>query len=156
MDESLPWTKNAKAAIFNTFSKFADPKASWFYSPTRNRLNTIVHHEGKPFPARLLKSAIEKLALQEQMETTRRVLDRMRVMNNSNWAEQRTPSRDSWRKLPSVKYCLGGLTKGERDQSISKACYAMDKLGYREFIHEFLDELMVPQEFKNKFKHKYR
>ena len=77
-------------------------------------------------------------------------------MTRMNCDVERHPSKDNWRKLPSVKYCLGGLTKGERDQSICKACYAMNKLGYREFIPEFIDELLVPQEFKMKFKNKYR
>ena len=90
------------------------------------------------------------------METTRRVLEKARMMTRGSWSDERTPSKEGWRKLPSVKYCLGGLTKGERDQSICKACYAMDKLGYREFIPEFIDELLVPQEFKLKFKNKYR
>lgn len=65
LDEELEWTKYAKSAIFNIFSKFADEKASWFYSPTKNKLSTVIHHEGKLFPSRILKSAIEKISLQD-------------------------------------------------------------------------------------------
>ena len=114
----------------------------------------MYHNEtGRLFPARIVRERAAQLANFDQMEMTRRVLDQVRMMNNRR---SFNPREDGWRKLPSVKYCLGGLTKGERDTSICKACYAMKKLGYGDHIHEFIDELDVPAYFKDKFKNKYR
>lgn len=43
--------------------------------------------------------------------------------------------------MPSVKKCLGGLLKGERDSSLNAACYAMKNCGYGGYIGEFLCEV---------------
>ncbi len=67
----------------------------------------------------------------------------------------RTHSSNGWRNLPSVKRCLEGLRKGERDDAINKACYGMRKNGYASDIPTFLDEIVVPNEFKAKFRNKY-
>ena len=45
IDKEMNWDGDAKAAIFHTFSRFADERASWFFSPTLNRLDTVIHHE---------------------------------------------------------------------------------------------------------------
>ena len=58
--------------------------------------------------------------------------------------------------LINVKKCLDGLHKGERDDSLNAACYAMDKNGYREHIREFLDEVFCERSIKEKFYRKFR
>lgn len=154
IDEELNWNKNAKIAIFRIFQKFADEKASWFFSPTLNRLDTVIHHEtGRDFPARLVKNYIDELANREQMETTAKVLQQLKnKFREANFGH----NPDGWRNLPSVKKCLAGLSEGERDNSLCAACYAMDKNGYRGSIHEFIDECDVPEDFKRKWKNRYR
>lgn len=154
MDAELKWDRNAKAAIFRLFQKFADDKASWFFSPTLNKLETVTHHEtGREFPARLVKKYIDELASQEQMEATAKVL---RYMRNGLRRETFGHNPEGWRHLPSVKKCLEGLHVGERDTALCAACYAMDRNGYRSSIPQFLDECCVDREFKNKFRNKYR
>ena len=54
-----------------------------------------------------------------------------------------------------MKRCLEGLCKGERDNAINKACYGMRENGYASEIPRFLDEILVPNEFRVKFKNKY-
>lgn len=154
MDSVLKWDKNAKAAIFNMFHEFADEKASWFYAPTKDKLDTIEDHiTGRWFPSEsILKSAIE-IQRMEKMREQRALLDHMKWKLRHPDEEQ---NPDGWRNFETVKHCLGGLAKGERDKSINAACYAMRKHGYKESIPEFLDELCVPQEFKMKFKRQYR
>ena len=49
-----------------------------------------------------------------------------------------------------MKRCLEGLHKGERDEAINRACYGMRENGYASYIATFLDEIVVPNEFKIK------
>lgn len=70
-------------------------------------------------------------------------------------ASTRKPSPNGWRNLSTVKHCIEGLRKGERDVAINKACYAMRENGYASDIPTFLNEIDVPNEFKVKFKSKY-
>jgi len=154
LDHSIEWInepqKFTKQAILQTFSKWTDDKASWFFTPTRAKLGTFKCHSGIKYPA----SKIEFLVnLNKQLNESLKHSTGHDIFNELTATRQTNP--DAWRNLPSVKYCLQGLTKGERDISICKACYAMDKNGYGNHIGEFIDELMVPQEFKNKFKSKY-
>lgn len=154
MDEELTWDKNAKVAIFRIFQKFADEKASWFYSPTKNKLATVIHHEtGREFPARIVKKYSDQLANAEQMETTSKVIFHTKMMLRG---EGFKCNPEGWRHLPSVKKCLEGLQVGERDNSLNAACYAMNKNGYRNSIREFLDEVPVEESIKAKFRGKYR
>lgn len=152
MDEELEWSKYAKSAVFHTFSKFADPKASWFYSPTSNRLGTVRHHEtGRLFPARVVKKRVDDIRRKEEVQSAK---SSKFALWNAIYGKERNP--DGWRFLPSVKKCLEGLTKGERDDSLNKACFAMNKNGYRSNIPEFLDEVDVPNDMKSKFRGRYR
>ena len=155
MDAEMEWNRNMKIAIFRTFQKFADEKASWFYSPTKNRLSTVEHHTtGRLFPSRIIMGVAERLANQEQMDTTWKVVHNMRAMMRSDHSKLSRP--DAWRFLPSVKKCLEGLNIGERDNSLCAACYAMDNHGYRSSIHEFLDEVNVDRAIKDKWRRRYR
>lgn len=153
MDAELKWDKNAKTAIFRMFQKFADEKASWFFSPTLNKLETVTHHKtGREFPARLVKKYIDELANREQMEATAKVLQQLK---NKLRKDNFKPNPEGWRNLPSVKKCLDGLHVGERDDSLCAACFAMDKNGYRSSIPQFLDECFVEREFKDKWRKRY-
>ena len=148
LSEILPWTKSAKKAIFRIFHKYADEKASWFYAPTRNKLQTVYHNTGKLFPVYIIQRKIKWFDELEQMRAFNYRLDNFDKKSKPN-------SPNSWRNLPSVKKCLDCLVEGERDSSINKACFAMDKHGYRESIRDFLDEVFVPNDIKDKFYRKY-
>lgn len=152
LDDELVWSKAAKKAIFERFKDVADFRASWFFSPDANHLNTIYEHDGIEYPASSL------------LEDIRRVEDRLKFEDELFSLKSRICRRDQfarkdengWRRLPSVKKCLEGLHKGERDSSLNAACYAMDKNGYRERIREFLDEVVCERTIKDKFYRKYR
>ena len=61
LDSEIEWTEFNKKAIGHLFSMFVDDGASWFYEPTRDKFNTIKHHKGKLFPARVLQKVIDDL-----------------------------------------------------------------------------------------------
>lgn len=153
LDSELVWSKKAKAAILHTFSKFADEKASWFYAPTLNRLNTIEDHDvGREFPARVIQNAIDKITQQEEVEEANRAFAQLKF-----GANKFAFNPEGWRNLKSVQKCLGGLVKGERDTELNRACYTMSKLGYKSSIPQFLDECFsAPPEMRTKFKLRYR
>lgn len=153
LDSEIEWTKYTKSAISQLFSIFADDHASWFYEPTRGKQHTLTHHDGKLFPSKAITHYVNKMEKEEQMRLDAEKLHRMMwKLNHPN--QENNP--EGWRNLPSVKKCLSGLCRGERDNSLNAACYAMNKNGYRGSIREFLDEVDVPRDIKQKFYSKYR
>lgn len=152
IDGTLKYTKEVKQAVFKVFRDYADAHASWFFAPDTAHLPTVYHKsEGKLFSA----SCIERIA--DDMLTTRRLMDAEQQRRSAIRSILSPSSRnvDGWRNLPSVKKCLEGIYKGERDNSLCAACYAMDKNGYRSAIPQFLDECIVEDEFKRKFRRRY-
>ena len=161
LDKEIEWSKYLKTSVFHMFSQYADDKASWFYAPTKNKLDTFtIHSVGNELPTTTLEQYINNLKIMEQIKQTQDSLEQAKYNERKElgWVKERNPS--SWRNLPSVKKCLSGLSKGERDSSINAACYAMNKNGYGRNISEFLDEISMtsnlPRDMINKFKQKYR
>ncbi len=107
-------------------------------------------HRGKPYPS---TNIVNLVNLNEKLH------EAMKPSTASMWdranMSTRTHPHDGWRNLPSVKHCLEGLRKGERDDSINKACYGMRENGYASDIPTFLDEIVAPYEMKMKFKNKF-
>lgn len=152
LDRDIPWNKFVKKAVASLFADFTDPKASWFYAPTRDKLNTIEENTtGKWMPSDTVMTRAGKLEENEKFAESLRAL--LQVKYESKGYKDRG---DGWRHLPSVKKCLEGLQQGERDSSLNAACYAMDKNGYRDHILEFLNEVFVERSIKDKFRAKYR
>jgi hypothetical protein len=154
LDKKIPWInepqKFTKEAILQTFSRWTDDNASWFFTPTKSKLTTIFGNRGKPYPSANITNLV---SLNEKL------VEAMKPSTASKWdranSSTRSHSSDGWRNLPSVKRCLEGLRKGERDEAINKACYGMRENGYASEIPRFLGEIVVPNEFKVKFKNKY-
>ena len=152
LDGELVWDKYAKQAIFQLFSKFADEKASWFFAPTLDKLDTIYDHAaGRWFPCELITRKVEELQKLDLQKQTNILLQQIRMSRFL----PREPNPEGWRFLPSVKKCLEGLNIGERDNALCAACYAMDKNGYRDAIPQFLDECVVERSFKDKWRRRY-
>ena len=154
LDKKIPWInepqKFTKEAILQTFSFWTDDKASWYFTPTKSKLTTFFGNRGKPYPSANITNLV---SLNEKL------CEAMKPSTASMWdranSSTRSHSSDGWRNLPSVKRCLEGLRKGERDEAINKACYGMRENGYASEIPRFLDEILVPNEFRVKFKNKY-
>ena len=154
LDKKIPWIneqqKFTKNAILQTFSFWTDDKASWHYTPTKSKLATFIGNRGKPYPSANITNLVnlnEKLC-EALKPSTAGAWDKANISTRQH-------STEGWRNLPSVKRCLEGLCKGERDNAINKACYGMRENGYASEIPTFLDEIVVPYEFKVKFKNKY-
>ena len=155
MDDVLTWSPYMKKAVFNEFNEFADERASWFYTPTKDKLNTICENRtGKWYSSKAIIEIANRLEKEDKMRRDREMLLAMKWrLRHPEGFQQKA---GSWRNLPSVKHCLEGLYVGERDDSLCKACYAMNKNGYRANIPEFLDECDVPSEMKAKWRGRYR
>lgn len=152
LDGELDWDKYAKAAIFQLFSRFADEKASWFFTPTLDKLPTIFDHiTGHWFPCEVLQREIDEAKRRESLRKSSLAVAQM-LRHHTHQYEQ---NAEGWRHLPSVKKCLEGLNVGERDNALCAACYAMDKNGYRDAIPQFLDECVVDYSFKTKWRRRY-
>lgn len=156
LDKKIPWLnepkKYTKNAIKQMFAKWTDDNASWYFSPTRGKLDTVEHHLGNPFPA----SKIEWM-----MNSMKQLEEALKPSSAAEWDLEQNrktyePNPEGWRNFKVVKKCLEGLNVGERDNSINAACYAMNKNGYRNSIREFLDEVPVEETIKSKFRRKYR
>lgn len=154
LDGELTWSKYVKKAVFEMFSEFADPRASWFYAPTRDKLHTIYENTtGNWFPSKEVLERANRIEQMELLESQRRDMANMRwILSHPD----QKPNPEGWRNLPSVKKCLEGLHVGERDNALCAACYAMDKNGYRSSIPQFIDECDVEMTFKRKWKSRYR
>ena len=154
LDATLNYTKDVKQAVFQVFRDYADPRASWFFAPDTKHLTTVYHKaDGELFPS----CHINKLA--DEIARTRRMFEaeierRCSMRKVFHLDAEHNP--EGWRHLPSVKKCLEGLSKGERDNSLNAACYAMTKNNYKDKIGEFLDEVDCELALKNKFRRQYR
>lgn len=153
LDGELEWNKEAKKAIFNIFKDFADDKASWFFSPTLDKLPTIIDHvAGRWYPCEVITNEIDKLRREAMDRNARAMISQ--ILHERNTTFKHNP--EGWRFLPSVKKCLEGLHVGERDSSLNAACYAMKQCGYKDKIPEFLDDVICDNEIKRKFRNRYR
>lgn len=67
------------------------------------------------------------------------------------------PSKHDWHNLPAVKSVLSGdeYYKGNRDNSVYKACYSMKQNGYRDEICDFLEEAQLDSEIYDKFSRQF-
>jgi len=152
LDSEIPWNKYTKNAILQLFSDFADPKASWFFAPTLDKIPTIEENTtGRWMPVNDILARADNIRINEQMVNSLMALKQMKWQSGNN-----TRHENGWRYLPSVKKCLDGLAKGERDNSLNAACYAMKQCGYKDKIPQFLDEVICDREIKNKFRNRYR
>lgn len=151
LDSDIPWNKYTKNAIIRLFSDFADPKASWFFAPTLDKLDTIEENNtGKWMPIDGIINMANKL------EENEKVANSIRALCQIKWNNTHKNNEGSWRKLPVVEKCLKGLMEGERDSSLNAACWGMKMNGYREHIREFLDEVCCDRSIKEKFYRRYR
>ena len=146
------WNKYTKRAILAIFAEFADPKASWFFAPTLDKLDTICLNEGELMPPDDIELRASKLKENDVVMESLNGLAAARALIFGE--RERNP--EGWRRRPSIKKCLEGLAKGERDTSLNAACYAMEKNGYKDRIPQFLDEVVCDIAIKNKFRHQYR
>lgn len=157
LDRRIEWVnepaKFTKDAIKQHFAKWTDNKASWFFTPPKGKVSTFVAHKGIPYPSVDIEWTMKSLKSLDSAirHSTAHDFD---VENLFNAKRERNP--EGWRFLPSVKKCLEGLRKGERDNSLCAACYAMDKNGYKSQIGQFLSEVVCDNEIKRKFYNKYR
>lgn len=153
IDKTLKFTKDVKQAVFQVFRDYADPRASWFFAPDTRHLKTVYHKsDGELFPSCHIMRFADEIARTRKLfeaEIERRAS--MRKVFHSDWKN----NSEGWRNLPSVKHCLEGLVKGERDNALCAACYAMDKNGYKDAIPQFLDECVVDRAFKEKWRKRY-
>lgn len=145
------WNKYTKRAILAIFAEFADPKASWFFAPTLDKLDTIHLNEGELMTPDNIELRASKLKENDIVANSIFALSQARVMIYGTH-----DNTDGWRHLPTVKKCLSGLATGERDTSLNAACYAMKKNGYKDKIPQFLDEVVCDITIKNKFRRQYR
>lgn len=157
LDKHIEWinepAKITKLAIKEHFKKYTDDKASWYFSPTSGKLNTVTHHLGKEYPASKILSEME--TMKQRVETIS-LNSHIRQALQSCREDVAKRNPNGWRYLPIVQKCLKGLHEGERDSSLHAACYAMDKNGYRSHIREFLDEVYCDRSVKEKFYRKYK
>ena len=152
LDDELVWSKSAKKAIFERFKDIADFKASWFFSPDSNHLDTIYEHDGIEYSASSLLEDIRRI--EDRQKFDEEMFKFKSRLNSCRYKPQH--QEDGWRRLPTVKKCLDGLMKGERDNSLYLACRALDLNGYRDKIPQFLDEVSCDSSIKNKFRRQYR
>ena len=153
IDKEMNWDGDAKAAIFHTFSRFADERASWFFSPTLNRLDTVIHHEtGREFPASVIEKKVASIRATRQMEHDRAFLRRVK------W--NMTPHEynpEGWRNFQTVKECLGHtLPPHGRHDPLFRACSAMSLNGYKEAIPQFLSEVDAPMNHKREMMNQFK
>lgn len=160
LDKAIEWTPRfTKKAIASIFHEYADEGASWFEEPLAPKFDTIFHHEGNLYPSNSLKWKVIALESEEREKEDERCLAQA---NHQQWMLRNIASvtslrnTEGWRNFSSVKKCLEGLQKGERDNSLNAACYAMDKKGYRDKIGDFLDEVVCDESIKRKFRSKYK
>lgn len=152
LSQELKWNKYMKRAILSIFAEFADPKASWFFAPTLDKLDTIELNDGARMSGDDILQRAEKLKENDIVANSLFGLAQARALIYGHPEK----SHDGWRHLPSVKKCLEGLMKGERDSSLNAACYAMKQNGYKDMIPQFLDEVVCDIAIKNKFRRQYR
>lgn len=153
LDEPISLTGNIKMrhikkAVAEIFKKYTDPKASWFFTPTKDKIETIKYYSGQPYKS-------WDLIQQANNFTFNDAINNACYENKSQYSN----NPEGWRNLPSVKECLDGLVEGERDNKINAACYAISKHFSKVEIREFLSEIPpVGKDFNSviaKFKKQY-
>lgn len=152
LDRTIKFSKFVKQAIFHVFKDYADSHCTWYFTPDTRHLDTVEQHmsdEFKLFGADVISNIAEQKRSQQE-----KLVNWSFQIHNASRGICKSP--DGWRNLPSVKKCLEGLLKGERDDSLNRACYAMKQNGYLASIPEFLDEVDVPNDMKLKFRGRYR
>lgn len=137
LDKSIKWGDTTKTAITETFKKYQDKCATWFFAPTRNKVHTLEHHEGKPFSSNVI---VMKMALAD--------LDEQIRMNNIELAKKKreahgwtsSNSRKDYHELPLVQEYFSTM-KGGRNTSAHKAACSMFARGYEDYeIKSMLSE----------------
>ena len=153
LDRKIPWInepeKFTKRAIKERFSRWTDDNASWYFTPTKSKVHTFIGHKGVLYPSYNITSLV---TLYQQVWNATRHTEGF----SCSHASPTTMNPEGWRRLPSVKKCLEGLHKGERDNSLNAACYAMDNNGYHDRIGDFLNEVVCDESIKRKFRAKYK
>lgn len=141
MDEELQWSKNAKTAIIDTFAQFTDKQASWYYAPTRNKLDTVrANKAGIKFPAKTLKDRIGTLELMEKIEENQRALEHAKWEDRKQAGWVRERGRKDYHELPLVQEYMSAF-KGERNSTAYKAACSMFARGYEDYeIKSMLNE----------------
>ena len=127
LDSEIEWTEFNKKAIGHLFSMFVDDGASWFYEPVRYKFNTIQHHKGKLFPARVLQNVIDQLMVVKRINEEE---IRRRQMNFNMWKlahPEYQPKKLDPHNLPCVKkYLDGSWSEGtDRRPRAHAAIYGM-------------------------------
>lgn len=154
LDKRVAWVnepaKFTKKAVLGLFDKYTDNKASWYFSPTTAKVNTFVGHKGsKLFPSKLIEDRIQVDRMFAQInEQARRAREERRP-------KTKTHNPEGWRKFDTVIKCFKGLSKGERDNSLNAACWAMEQNGFKDKIPQFLSEVDCEEALKNKFRRQY-
>ena len=123
--------RHIKKAVAEIFKKYTDPKASWFFTPTSDKIETIKYYSGQAYKSWNIISLASNFVGEDAINNY--YFENKSQYNNGN--------NSSWRNLPSVKKCLDGLIKGERDNSINAACYAIQNNFTKADIREFLQEI---------------
>ena len=144
MDEELEWSRSAKAAIFQTFNQFTDDKATWYFAPTKNRLNTVkTNNAGRKFPTSILKQKIEAMDMIERINNAQRLIDQAKweERRNKGWGfDNENRRRKDYHELPLVQEYLTS-SKGERNTLAHKAACSMFARGYEDYeIKTMLNE----------------
>lgn len=130
LDEEMVWSKHMKMAIVHTFSQFSDEKATWYFAPTRNKLNTFKVNKGtRKFPSSSLVPAIQSLAMMEQIEMTQRLLDHSKYLQRKEMGLVKEYARKDYHELPLVQEYFSAV-QGERNSSAHKAACSMFARGY--------------------------
>ena len=133
MDDELQWNKNAKISILQTFHEFADEKATWFFAPTKNKLNTVKSNKsGRKFPSKVLKEKIEALNLIEQINQSQRAIEQSKYEERKSLGMIKEHIRKDYHELPLVQEYFAAV-KGERNSTAHKAACSMFSRGYEEF-----------------------
>lgn len=153
LDEPISLTGNIKMrhikkAVAKIFEKYTDPKASWFFTPTKDKIETIKYYSGQPYKSWDLIQQANNFTFND-------------AINNACYENksQYNNNPEGWRNLPSVKKCLDGLVEGERDDKIYRACCAILEFYSKVELREFLSEIPpVGKDFNSviaKFKNQY-
>lgn len=158
LDRKVAWVneprKYTKLAIRSIFSKWTDDKASWYFTPTRGKLNTILSHRGESYPAANIEwtmNSMKSLDLAIKHSTS----NEFDVDNLFKGKRERNP--DGWRNFKTVKECLGhSLPPHERHDPLFKACSAMALNGYKDAIPQFLSEVDCPQNHKREMLRQFK
>lgn len=146
LDKRIAWidepVKFTKRAILTNFSTYHDNRASWYFSPTTDKVRTFQANNGKLYPASRLEDRISVDKMFAHIEERER-----EIKTERNIFKKHNP--EGWRNFPSVKDCLDrSLPPHDRHDPLFKACSAMALNGYKESIPQFLSEVDAPSNHK--------